>query len=249
MPVEQFLSRGHPVRKYTTRPAREFIVSVDLGFSVDSTVVCVGEFHVVGLGEFDVQKSTGPNYAHIMRERYREQLDIREIQRLKLMTRYTDISDYIIGLMSKEPLIGADLAIDAGNAGVATIQMIEERSNLSPLYINSTGGNEANKTAPRRWSVPKHELVGTLQAMFVNGEIKLAHNLPHLETLREEVSNFQRRYTATGRATFDAAVGHDDIVSSLAILAWTSRMLHSPSPGWSQKRGGDFSVSFVRGMY
>jgi hypothetical protein len=220
---------------------RAFVVGVDLGKSVDSTVIAILEYQRAGTGQYNVRGT-------ITEERYREYYDLRELQRLKLQTSYDEIIQHLLGLMNTEPLCGADLVIDDSGVGRPTGDMIEAQTTLRPIRITTTGGEQANKISARRWHVPKLELVSLLSGLFATNRIRLAHDLPNLEVLRREAQTFLRSYTATGRSAFSAASGqHDDTISALSLACWWASMKHSPA--WSHRRGGEFSVSAVRGMF
>jgi hypothetical protein len=125
--------------------------------------------------------------------------------------------------------------------------MIEAQTALRPIRVTTTAGEQANKISARRWHVPKLELVSLLSGLFATNRIRLAHDLPNLELLRREAQAFLRSYTASSRSKFNAACGqHDDTISALSLACWWASMKHSPA--WSGRRGGEFSVSVVRGM-
>jgi hypothetical protein len=235
-------------RRITVDPAREFVVGVDLGRSVDNSVVAILQYTRVGTSEFEVEEAESSNYATIVREKYVEHFDLRELQRIKLETSYDEIIQHIFNVMHTEPLIGAELVIDDTGVGRPIGDLIEAQTPLRPIRITSTGGQETNKISARRYHVPKIELVSTLSGLFATNRIRLAHDLPNLEILRRECQTFLRTYTSSGRAQYSAASGdHDDCVSALSLCCFWAQMKFSPH--WSHRRGGDYATAFVHGMY
>ena len=231
-------------RRVTIDPVNAFVVGVDLGKSLDSTVIAVLEYRLLGTGDYNV---TDGNNLTITQEKYREYFDLRELQRLKLQTTYDEIIQHLVFLMNTKPLCGADLVIDDSGVGRPTGDMIEAQTALRPVRVTTTAGEQANKISARRWHIPKLELVSHLSGLFATNRIRLAHDLPNLEVLRREAQTFLRSYTASGRSTFNAASGeHDDTISALSLACWWASMRHSPA--WSRRRGGEFSVGVVRGM-
>jgi hypothetical protein len=235
-------------RRVTIDTVREFVVGVDLGKSVDSTVIAIVEYQCVGTGEFGVSPGKAHNCITVTKERYRENFDLRELQRLKLQTSYDEIIQHLVTLMNTKPLCDAELVIDDSGVGRPTGDMIEAQTRLRPIRVTTTGGEQANKISARRWHVPKLELVSVLSGLFATNRIRLAHDLPNLEVLRRETQTFLRTYGASGRSTFSAASGaHDDTISAVSLACWWASMRYSPA--WSHRRGGDFAVVPVVGMF
>ncbi len=149
--------------------------------------------------------------------------------------------------MNTRPLLGADLVIDDSGVGRPTGDMIEAQTTLCPIRVTTTSGEQANKISARRWLIPKLELVSLVSGLFATNRIRLAHDLPNLEVLRQEAQTFLRSYTASGRSMFNAASGqHDDTISALSLACWWAAMKHSPA--WSQRRGGEFFGRFCQRM-
>jgi hypothetical protein len=240
-----FQHNGRHCRRIMVEPCREFVVGCDLGQMADSTTIAILEYVRMGTGEFDVIE--GRNGMTIIKEKHTERYDLRELQRIKLETSYDQIVDYLDALMHTRPLTGADLVFDSTAGGIIFGDMLESRTHLDPVRVTSTGGAEAIRHGRRKWSVPKTELVSTLSGLFASNLVRIAHDLPNLETLRREVGTFLLAHSATGRPTYSASAGnHDDLISALALACWWASMRHSPA--WVRRRGGEFSQGFVRGL-
>jgi hypothetical protein len=147
----------------------------------------------------------------------------------------------------REALGKLDLVFDSTAGGIIFGDMLESRTHLDPVRITTSAGTEAIRHGQRKWSVPKTELVSTLSGLFASNMVRIAHDLPNLETLRREVQTFLLGHSVSGRPTYSASAGnHDDLISALALACWWASMRYSPA--WVRRRGGEFSQGFVRGM-
>jgi hypothetical protein len=69
--------------------------------------------------------------------------------------------------------------------------------------------------------VPKSLLVSTLDAKLHCGELRFSNELLAAEALKDELQNFQRTVSQTGRLLFEHRSGrHDDLVFAVAIALW-----------------------------
>jgi hypothetical protein len=248
MTVKDFQYRGRNVRRVSIDPRREFAAGVDLGKSIDATMVAVVEYTSVGLGTFDKRDSTVVNGLDIYQERFRETYDVRSLIKIPLGTGYDAVIAQLDYIIHQEPLVGCALVVDHGGIGAVFCDLLENQTNLTAIRVHSTGGDEARRIKHNHWSVPKITLVSLLAGLFASERIRIASDLPNLEVLRREAQNFVTRYSATGRPTFDAAIGeHDDALSAIALAVWRLWTQHSPT--FSGHRGGDYFVGTVRGMF
>jgi hypothetical protein len=244
MAITDFTHKNRCYRRVTIDPISGFTVGVDLGKSVDSTVIAILEYNLMGKGEF--REDEGSQFT-ILHEKYTEQFDLRELQRIKLETSYDQIVDHVVCLMNTRPLKDAELVIDDSGVGRPIGDMLEAQTSLRPVRVTTTAGEQAIKVSQRRWHVPKAELVSTLSGLFSTNRIRVAHDLPNLEVLRRECQSFLRNWTGSGRATFSASgSNHDDTISALSLACWWASMKNSPA--WSRRRGGDFYQGWVKGM-
>jgi hypothetical protein len=70
-------------------------------------------------------------------------------------------------------------------------------------------------------SVPKRNVVTTLQMLFEKKRLKLAGNMAPLPAFLKELLTFRLSISATGRDTYEAgAGGHDELVLSTALALW-----------------------------
>ena len=186
--MTDFVHHGKSCRRILVEPMREFVVGCDLGQMGDSTAIAIVEYMKMGTGEFEVYE--GRNGITFIEEKYTEWYDLRELQKIKLETSYDLVVDHIAMLMHKPPLTQADLVFDFTAGGLIFGDILEARTRLEPIRVVSTGGNETIKHGQRKFSVPKTELVGTLSGLFASNLIRIAHDLPNLETLKKETKTF-----------------------------------------------------------
>ena len=123
-------------------------------------------------------------------------------------------------------LHGAGFAVDATGVGRPVVDALRER--IAELHaVTITGGENLNNPAPREWSVPKADLVATVQLLLQSRRLRIHDHLADLETLKSELLSFGYEYTASGRMTMAAVSGHDDLVLSVAMAAWLANRDHA----------------------
>jgi hypothetical protein len=120
--------------------------------------------------------------------------------------------------------------------------------------VTITGGNEVHHDeATGYWSVPKRELVGTLQVLLQNHRLKIGAELPEASVLVAELRNFRARINASGHDSYGAGPAadwrdgaHDDLVLATAVAAWYAERANryrgafvpgAGATGWVPKRG------------
>lgn len=133
------------------------------------------------------------------------------------------------------------MVIDEASVGTAVADDFEKRWTVKPVRVTTSGmAAEVIRHGPRKYTVPKLQLVSHLDAKLNNGELIFAEGLSDSEQIRDEMANFQQHLTATNRFSFEARSGkHDDIVCSLGFGVW-----------WAieKRKRNRFYVGPVRGL-
>lgn len=242
--VTTFKYRGELWSKYPVTPIRAFAVGVDLGKSVDSTVIAVVDYQLTGTQDWIERRGA----SNVLAERHKESFDLRALERIPLGTPYNEIVSYCESLMAREPLRSdGTLVIDDTGAGRPIGDMFESQTGLKPIRVTTTAGEQVSDLGRNRWHVPKSILVATVDGLLSTGALRIAKSLPTAEVLREELKNFRRSLSAAGRSTFAAAPGkHDDTISALSLACWYASNTYSPV---SRSRHGEFSWGVARGVY
>ncbi|GMQ82821.1 MAG: hypothetical protein BMS9Abin05_2284 [Rhodothermia bacterium] len=117
--------------------------------------------------------------------------------------------------------------------------------NIVPVTI--TGGDAVNSdfvNGHKEFRTPKRDLVGTLQVLLQNGELKIPSTIDLKDALVTEMQNFKVKLSAeTGHDTYEhwRSGDHDDLVLSLALALWYSRRDWPKGP-WP-------AVTYPRGAY
>lgn len=217
----------------------KFILSVDLGQTIDPTAVAVLEtttrraavdafygtpedrregmivppldWYYTGLGASGNLKH--PN--HVVR------IDVRHLERLPLRTSYVDVVEHVRGMLKRSPLNfpRAELVLDQTGVGRPVVDMFR-RAGLRPIGVTITGGDKETRKGDD-WNVAKLLLVSRMQAMLHSDELRIAKTLPEARTLALEMQDFRANISETGIARFGAREGqHDDLVLAVAIGAW-----------------------------
>jgi hypothetical protein len=212
-----------PLPVFLPRSSR-FVISCDLGQSMDPTAIAVLE-KKTGVIDFRSEHDRHCNIAGPP-QKPAERIEVRHLERLPLGMTYPNIVAHVGSLLARAPLCGdeeqkpAELAIDETGVGRAVGDIFIE-SGLKPVRVTITAGNEVIPQGGNRWNVAKSALVSRLDALLHTGELKFAAELAESEAMKNELKDFRRKLSETGRAAFAARTGrHDDLVLSVAIGAW-----------------------------
>ena len=124
-------------------------------------------------------------------------------------------------MVATEPLAGnCTVVLDATGIGAA-LRDIFEAADFNLVSISITGGDQPVDHGGGRWSVPKADLAGCVEAALHSGSLKFAPALGEAQAMAAELQNFRRIVTGAGRATYGAKSGkHDDLVLSVSYALW-----------------------------
>ena len=175
-----------------------YAIGVDLGKQADYTAISVVET--------------------VPRPHARPTLEVVYLKRLRGVA-YPAVINEVAAMATWPALHGAGFAVDATGVGRPVVDALRER--IATLHaITITGGDNLNNPAPREWSVPKADLVATVQLLLQARRLRIHNHLADLEALKSELLSFGYEYTASGRLTMAAVTGHDDLVLSVAMACW-----------------------------
>ena len=193
---------------HEVRAKDRWIVSVDLGQSHDYTAICAIHHRVVPL----------PTNWKLVNGAYRQQkverFDVLHLERRPLGEPYPVQVAHVRKLLEREPLIGAKLALDETGVG-RPVADIFNTAGLSPVRVAIGSGMEVTQRDGNSFTIPKGHLISGLEAKMHCGEFSIS------AALLDELKDFQRKVSESGRATWDARSGaHDDLILSCAIGLW-----------------------------
>lgn len=143
------------------------------------------------------------------------------IYRYPLKTSYVYVVKHVCEFIKSTKIDGdCMLVVDHTGVGAPVIDLFRENE-VVPIGLTITGGNKANWSGARTVSVPKSELISSLQVAIQSKKIKIAHNLFEKEAFIKEMISFNATISSSGKGSFSAESGkHDDIVLSLAMAVW-----------------------------
>ena len=202
-----------------------FIISADLGQANDYTAITVIDRQVTGYGVLGAD-GYGERMQHV-----------RHIERIRGVE-YPAIVDRLAQIYRSEALAGVPKSVVIDYTGLGRpvydlMRMAGFRYSLNAISI--TGGDVEHARQSGVFTVPKRDLVSTVQIELQNNRLKFAKGLKEANTLIEELSNFQTTITDSGRDTYGGRSGvHDDIVMSLAMGVWLGCKHHIHR--WSNDR-------------
>jgi transposase len=194
--------------------APEYFIGVDLGQKHDFTAIAVLEFRDGGpphfLTPYDVPKSA---------------YDLRHLERIALGTPYQRVVRRIAAITRTPGIAGrCTVVVDSTGVGQGVAEMLRD-ANLDCwlIPITITGGHHAH-TAGRGKTVPKRDLISTLEVMVENQELRIAADLTERRRLVEELMAMRSGPTRSGATRFGASGrSHDDLVLAIALACWQAK--------------------------
>ncbi len=203
-----------------------FVLGLDLGQVHDYTALAV------------VERPAPPDNAE---ESQTVVYALRHLQRYALGTPYTDIVPAVMQQARSVPLGGSPLVVDQTGVGRALVDMLRRAGGAGRIIpVTITGGQTISRTEDGSYHVPKKELVTCLQLLLQERRLKMPRDLPHVQTLVQELHSFQVKITLSAQETFGAwrEGVHDDLVLALALACWWAER----NPPWTAdafSSGGD----------
>jgi hypothetical protein len=173
----------------------QFVVSCDLGQSMDPTAVAVLE-KKIGVLDFRPKLDRNCNIAGPP-QKPDERIEVRHLERLPLGMTYPNIVAHVGSLLARAPLCGgegqtpAELVIDETGVGRPVGDLFVESGMKSTVRVTITGGNEVTSQGGNRWHVSKTVLVSRLDALLHTGKLKFAAELAESEAMKNELKDFR----------------------------------------------------------
>ena len=201
-----------------------YIFGCDLGRMSDWTAFAVIEETFARSAKPDVSDLMAGHEGTVTMERVWK---LRHLDRPPVGTPYDIIIAQVKGLVESPQLKGkVDLIVDATGVGRPVIDIMTAVG-LSPIPITITGGSQVTTENDSYgnitgYHVPKHDLVGALQAWYAMHRLKMAQRLPLVSVLEKELGNFVPKITEARNVTYEALRegDHDDLVLAAALAVW-----------------------------
>lgn len=208
---------SHSWHQIPCRARNDWFLGLDVGQSIDPSAVCALNHVVTPHDEWT------PNLkAETWTQNKTERFFVRHLERLPLQIPYPQQVQHVANLLQRDPLQGATFALDYTGCGRPVADLFE-RAGLRPQCVLITAGNEVTQHGGTTWHVPKATLISGLEARLHTGELKIAAQLTESPVLRDELKDFSRKVSDTGRITWNARAGkHDDLILSVAIALFAS---------------------------
>lgn len=159
------------------------------------------------------------------------------LRRWALHTTYPDIVTSVADICGK--LVKPTLVVDATGCGRPVVDLFRQASlpvaELVALTI--TAGNEAHRSGPDGWNVPKRDLVAAALSLLQSQRLKIAKGLPEAPALVKELTTFKVKVNiATGGESFEAwrSKDRDDLVLALSMACWYGETQAPPDFNFKQ---------------
>ena len=144
------------------------------------------------------------------------------LRQVELGTPYSEIVSLIQRILRDDWIRGDVTTIaDATGVGLPVIQMMRERG-ISPLIPISIHGGVAVNSKQDGYSVPKRDLVVSMQMVVESRRLRVASDIQHKEQFVKELQSFTMKTSKTGVDTYEALMerNHDDLVLAVSYALW-----------------------------
>lgn len=194
----------------------DFFVGLDLGQARDYTAVAVLE-RTRTFGPKELQRGQWERPEIKADRRY----TLRFLERPALGTPYPAIAERVGVILSSPALSNrSHLVVDATGVGRPVVDLLRG-AGLSPFAVTITGGTAVG-WGDGEASVPKRDLVLTLQVLFQSERLKVADGLDLASVFIKELLEFKVKISISGHDSYEALREgtHDDLVLAVAMAAW-----------------------------
>jgi len=152
-------------------------------------------------------------------------LSISHMERFDIGTSYYNIAEQITGYFEDPRLkIRGKLIVDQTGVGKPVMDILR-KFGMRPIGITITGGYDVNEDGHGGFNVPKRDLVSSLVSMYYGNLISIMKSLKAVEEFNKELQHFSVKQNRRGYETFEPDEDniHDDLVISVALMAWYSQ--------------------------
>ena len=192
----------------------DYFIGLDLGQKQDFTAIAVVE-----------RRDSGPTH-FLSSYRLLTTYGLRYLERIPLGTPYPRVVERI-GRLTRLPEIRqrCTLVVDATGVGAPVVDLLRQANlDCQLVALTITGGEHAHRGHGHCCTVPKRDLIATLQVMLEEEDLIIAAELPERRRLVEELMALQVHAMPSGHESFGASGRvHDDLVLAVALACWQAR--------------------------
>ena len=200
---------------------KPFFISVDFGSLTDYSAIQIIERIL-----FQHRDPRGiPNHLN-QTPTYQSKYALRYTHRFPLNVKYETVLERVYDLQQSPQLLNKNHLIVDSTSSVYTVQTMQSRG-MNPIGIWYSHGNMAKKHL-LGYTVPKEELINTLNMVFQSRRMEIPAENPYLQQILKEFEHFVSKRTEHGNMTYEAAKEsiHDDLVVSLAQAVWYAEKMY-----------------------
>jgi hypothetical protein len=149
----------------------------------------------------------------------------RQVERIPLGSRFHEVAGYIAAMLASPKLKDSEveLVIDASGVGSAVAEILEEAGVRYFEWVSITSGRSEGSSG-RFTTVPKNDLISTVEVAFQRREIPIPRHLSYAPELVEELEGFRQEETAAGNLVYRKKSGaYDDLIISLSLALRAGR--------------------------
>lgn len=191
-------------------------IGVDLGQARDATAIAAIESYWAPAEE----KSAVDGRRHPRRLKHYQ---LGRLEKLRPGLSYPAQAEAIVAIADALANGGRSVClwVDATGVGRAVVDLLRRDCPCSLRAITITSAAEVVRHGSDL-SVPKAELISTLEVVLSTRRMTAVPDLPLAKELDAELRAFSYELSATGRPLYEGRGSHDDLVVALALAVWAS---------------------------
>lgn len=203
-------------------------VGVDLGQTRDSTVMIA----VRSYRGAPIKTATG-------RSRRPLHHDVVAIERLRVGLPYPQQTE-LIGAFCDRLAGRPSLFVDGTGVGRPVVEILRSGIRFGIAAVTIGGGTNVVAHG-NDITVPKTELIGSLEAALSTRRLHCSPDLVHANELKGELAAFGYDLSPSGRLLYEGKGSHDDMVLGLALSVWGAERLATGAAGFMEYMRGQIS--------
>lgn len=197
-----------------------YYIGVDIGQALDYTAIAVLSTHQKFREKTSLPGTLQYKHEPTMIINYYQ---IKHLERMALGTKYQDIVRRVQRITDNVNVARAYyLIVDMTGVGRPVVELMRD-ANLAPVGVQITSGYHVAEQQ-YGFSVPKRELVSSLQVLFQSERIKgpKPQIMPEITELKEQLQHFNYKINQKGNEVYQAEKEaiHDDLVLAVALASW-----------------------------
>jgi hypothetical protein len=190
-------------------------IGIDLAQARDATAIAAVESYRVA-----EEPPGDPHTRHPRRLKHHSLVHLEKLQRGLSYPAQVEAIVHIVDVLADGDR-SVTLWVDATGVGRPVVDLLRRDCPYTLRAVTITSAAEVVRHGSDL-SVPKADLVGTLEVVLSTRRLHVVPDLALAKDLDAELRSFSYELSATGRPLYEGRGSHDDLVLALALAVWAS---------------------------